>query len=151
MQQWRAGTARIIISYNSSLYLQARYDVASHQVVFNDLINIVAVFIGVPNRLRVNDTNRTLRTSVQATGAIYPNFPSAGEPEFLAALLGIVPQCHGIMIHTTLAPFLPLVGAEKNMPLIMAVCRQNAYSREIAVNVSFFSLPTGTSELFLIV
>jgi len=151
MQQQPTRKANENALENSRLYLQPGYSFAMHQMLLDDLVDICAIAVGIPDRFRVDHAHRPLGTSVQATGTVdtYPALP--GDAQFLAALLCVVTQRHGVMVHAALPARLTLIRAKKDVALVIVLLAQKPYSRDIAVKVSLFSLPAGTSELFLMV
>jgi len=151
MQQQRTQKVNENALENSRLYLQPGYSFAMHKMLLDDLVDICAIAVGIPDRLRVDHAYRPLRTSIQATGTVDPHTPLPGYAQFLDLLLGVVTQRHGIVVHAALPARLTLIGAEKDVALVIVLLPQKPYSRDIAVKVSLFSLPAGTSELFLMV
>ena len=70
----------------------------------NNLIYIFAIYIGIPDRLRINSEHRAFCTTIQATGSIYPYPALAGKAQFLATLLGIIAQPLRTKALATLTP-----------------------------------------------
>ena len=119
-------------------------------MALEDLVKVLPVHIGVPDRLRVDGNHRSSFAPVHAAGGVDADTSRTGQALFLDPLFQVVTNLLCAVLTTAGPAVIPLIGAEENVPLVIAVA-QKPYSREIAVKVSVFSLPTGTSELFLIV
>lgn len=87
-------------------------------MLINDSVNIGAVLVAVPDAFRIDNDDRAFSTSVKASRLIDPGLPGSVNPEFLAALLGVVPHRACIMVLTT-GFVLPPVDAEENMALVV--------------------------------
>ena len=103
----------------SCLYLQAFHNPSILQVFCNYLVDILLIYIGIPDRFRVNSDHRTLCTTVQATGRINPHPALAGKPQFLAALLGIIPQPLSTKTLTAITAVRPQICTKKDMVLVI--------------------------------
>ena len=85
------------------------------EMVRDDLVNVIAIDVGVPNSFWINDDTGSLRTAVEATRTVDPDPARTGETEFLDSPLGIV--AHGLRIVVSaagLAAF-ALVNTEKDV------------------------------------
>ena len=120
------------------------------QMLLDYLVNISPVFIGVPDPFRVDHADGPLRAAIQTTGTIDPDAALPGDSQRLAALFGVVSQAHRVMVHAALTALFTRIRAEKDVSAVKTAIAvfavQKPYSSEIAVKVSVFSLPAGTSE-----
>ena len=101
------------------LYPQALHNPPVLQVLFNNLIDIFPIYIGIPDRFRVNSDHRALRTAVQTAGSINPHPALAGKAQFLATLLGIIAQLLRTKALATFTAISPQVCAKKDMVLVI--------------------------------
>lgn len=85
------------------------------QMLLDDLVDILAVNIAVPDRFRVHDYYRSFRTAIETSRGIDPDATLAAKPQFLAALLGIVTEALRIESLTAVTAIRTQIGAEKNM------------------------------------
>jgi hypothetical protein len=83
----------------------------------DDLIDVLAINIGVPNPLGVNDQHRPLRTAVEAAGFINSHLPHTVDSQLFATVLGIALQILCAVTGTTGLTVRALVEAEKDVAL----------------------------------
>src|SRR5437762_7364572 len=76
----------------SPSHAQALDDAAVLQVFLDDLVDVSAVDIRVPDRVRINDDARTLLAAVEAAGLVDAELARPGEAEFLHAALSVIAQ-----------------------------------------------------------
>lgn len=108
-----ASTGRVLNS-------QALNDITFDQMLIDDFINVVFIDIGIPCFIRVNDDNRPFIAAIKATCIIDTDFFLAAQFQGFNTLLGIVAQLLSAEIVTAFGTALTLIGAEKNMILIIA-------------------------------
>jgi hypothetical protein len=104
----------------SSVDPKAFNDLALSQVRVNNLIDIVLIDKGVPNRFRVNHTDRAGVTSIEASGLINPYLAGARETECLNPGFGVLPHGLAAAIGTARATIVALIEAKKHVALKMA-------------------------------
>jgi len=109
-----------MLQYSTSpSYLQALYNPPVLQVLFDNLIDIFPVYIGIPDRFRVHGNHRTLGTPVQTSGSINPHPALAGKTQRLATLLGVVTQSLCVKALAAFTAIGPQVRAEKDVVLVI--------------------------------
>jgi hypothetical protein len=118
-----AGITKIRVNLRVSRDLQPFHDLPVSQVLFDYLVDILPVNIAVPDRLRVHDHHRSFRTTIQAARGVNPDPTLAGQPQRLAALLGIVAESRCAESLATLTAVFTKIGTEKDM---MSVIRHLA-------------------------
>jgi hypothetical protein len=69
--------------------LQSRYDTPTDEVLFNDLVDVLFINIGIPDVVRINDQNRSVVAAVQAARLVDADLALALEAKLADALLGI--------------------------------------------------------------
>ena len=111
---------------------QAFHDVAFDQMFIDDFIDIIFIDIGVPRFFRVNDDHRAFVTTIQATGIVDADFSLAAQLQRFNALFGIIAQFLRAEIVAAFGIALALIGAEKNMVLIIT----HECSQKIEIGVS---------------
>lgn len=90
-----------------------------HQVLIDDLVNVVLVHIRVPNALRINHDYRAEFTAVETSGAINSQLGFAGEAKRLDASFGVVAHGLGVVIGATSAAVVALVDAEEHVVAVV--------------------------------
>ena len=106
-------------SLGTPLYLQTLHNPPVLQMFINNLIYIFAIYIGIPDRFRVNSEHRAFCTTIQTAGSIYPHPAPAGKTQFLATLLGIIAQPLRTKALATFTAINPQVCAKKDMVLVI--------------------------------
>jgi len=84
-----------------------------HQMLFDDLIHIFAINIGVPDVIRVNHDDWTLGAAIQAACCVDSYFACAGQAHVLYFSLGVSAYLAGIALLTTGLATFTLIGAKK--------------------------------------
>ncbi len=88
------------------------------KVFCNNLVNILPVYIGIPDRLGVHSDYRAFCTAIQATGSINAHPALSRQPQRLAALLGVITQPLCVKALAAISAVSPQIGAEKDMVLV---------------------------------
>ena len=101
------------------LYSQALHNPPVLQMLFNNLIDIFLIYIGIPDRFRVNSDHRAIRTAVQTASSINPYPALAGETQLPATLLGIIAQPLRTKALTTFTAISPQICTKKDMVLVI--------------------------------
>lgn len=82
-----------------------------------NLIDILPVYIAVPDRFGVDDQHRPLVTTVETAGAIDANiFPTGNR---LALLFGIVAQLLSAMFAAAVRAIFAEIGAEEDVVIVI--------------------------------
>ncbi len=84
-------------------------------MLLQDLIDVLAVDVGVPYAFRVDDKDRSFLAAVHAPGRIDAHAALAGKPQCLDPLFGIIPQGARILLLATPPPVGALVRAKKDV------------------------------------
>src|SRR3989449_7415317 len=109
------------------LHAQALDDAAVPQVLLDDLVDVGAVDIGVPDRVRVDHHAGAFLAAIEAPGLVDAHFPGAGKAEFLDALLGVIAHRGGPLVVTAGAPAVALIRSEEHTSELQSrlhlVCR----------------------------
>src|SRR5205823_5524030 len=105
------------------LHAQALDDAAVPQVLLDDLVDVRAVDVGVPDRVRVDHHAGAFFAAIQAPGLVDAHFPGAGKPQLLDPLLGVIAHRGGPLVVAAGAPAVALVAAEKHVPLVVGHAR----------------------------
>ena len=100
---------------SSVLQSQAIYDPAIFQMAVDNLINVLAVHVAVPNSVRVHHQHRSLIAAIKTTRGVHAHTALSGDTQFLAALLRVGAHIQGIEILATGRAALALIAAEENM------------------------------------
>ena len=85
----------------------------------HNLINVIGIHIGVPNRLRVDHCHWACRAAVQTTGLVDADFASARQARRLDLGLAAVKRLLGAVVGAALIAGLALIQTEKDMPLVI--------------------------------
>ena len=88
---------------------------SAHDMLFQDLVDVLAVDVGVPYAFWINDKDRSFLATVHAPSRIDTHTIPAGKPQRLDPLLGIIPQGTRILLLATPPPVGAFVCAEKDM------------------------------------
>lgn len=88
---------------------------STHDVLLQDLVDVLAVDVGVPYAFRVDDQDRSLLAAIHAPGRIDAHPAWAGKSQCLDPLFGIIPQGARILLLATPPPVGALVGAKKDV------------------------------------
>ena len=109
---------------------QALNHIAFDQVFIDDFIDIVFIDVGIPRFFRVNDDDRSLVATIQATGVVDADFFLAAQLQRFNALLGVIAQFLRTEIVATFGAALTLVGAEKDVILVIThECSKKEFER----------------------
>jgi hypothetical protein len=98
---------------------QALHHPPGDQVLFQDLIEIGTVDVGVPSGLGVHHQHRALRAPIEAAGSIDPDPAGARQPQLLGFALEVVTLPPGIALGATLGAVLPDVSAKKDVVFVI--------------------------------
>jgi hypothetical protein len=98
---------------------QALHDAAIDEMLFDNLLDVVAVLIRVPDRVRIHDHNRAFTATIQAAGRIDSHAALARDVEILGATLGILTHFGGGMIFAAHIPVVAVVGAEEHVAFVI--------------------------------
>src|SRR5205085_3832421 len=99
---------------------QALDDAPVHQVLVDDLVDVLLVHARVPDFLRIHDHHRALVAAVQAAGLVDPDLALAVELELLDALLGVFLHRLGAVARAAVFGSLALVEAEEDVVFVEA-------------------------------
>ena len=102
-------------------YQEPLHHIAVFEVRLHDFVNVLLVYIGVPDRLRVDDGNRPGGTTIKATRLVDPDLARPGQASCLDLGFAAVKAGLGALIGTAIFSALALVQAEKNVPLVVRV------------------------------
>jgi hypothetical protein len=83
------------------------------QVAVDDFVEVLRIYVGIPDGLRVDDRDRTQRTPVETAGVVDPDLARAGDAQRLAAPFHIVAGLLGTALIAALTAVVSLVGTEK--------------------------------------
>jgi len=89
-------------------------------VLIDDFVDIGMIDVLVPGLFRIDDQHGPILAAVQAACGVDADLSWPANPQLLAALLGVVAQFLGAAVITGLAPVIALVGAEKDVVLVVA-------------------------------
>ncbi len=84
----------------------------------DDLVDIMFVDIGVPDRFGVDHHHRTFLTAIQATGLVYAHFALAVHIERLDATLGVFLSALGAAFSAACPTIIAHVGTDEHMVLV---------------------------------
>ena len=93
---------------------------ALNEVLIDDFVDIGMIDVLVPGLFRIDDQHGPILAAVQAACRVDTDLSWPANPQLLAALLGVVAQFLGAAVITGLAPIIALVGAEKDVVLVVA-------------------------------
>jgi hypothetical protein len=102
------------------LNFQTFNDIAFDQMLIDDFINVVFIDIGIPGFIRVNHDNRPFIAAIQATCIVDADFLLATQFQGFNTLFGIIAQFLSAEIVTAFGTAFALIGAKKDMILIIA-------------------------------
>jgi len=89
------------------------------QMLANNLFYITLIYIGIPDRIRVYDQHRPLRTTVETPGCIDTDTPLTGDTQFLAASFREIPHAPGIKTLAAVTAIRTQIGTEEHMVAIV--------------------------------
>jgi hypothetical protein len=98
---------------------QAVDNLPAYQVLLKDFLEILAVHIGIPNRLRIDDDYGSLGAPIQAARRVYPDAPWTRDAQILRTALEVTSQILGAALGATLAAIFSAVGAEKDVSAVI--------------------------------
>src|SRR5688572_24761696 len=116
-----ATNSRRVVALNGGPSKAQPFDHAAVlQVLLDDLVDVRAVDVRVPDRVRVDHHARTFLAAVEATRLVDPDLALPGEPELLDALLGVIAQLRRALggAARTVAR-LALVAAEEDVLVVI--------------------------------
>ena len=90
-----------------------------HQMLFDDLVHIFLIDIGIPDPIGINDYYRTLFAAIETPGGIDANRPWTGYAQSLAAQFGVITQLTRIEALTAGAAVFTKIGTEKDVIAIV--------------------------------
>src|SRR5688500_15458659 len=99
---------------------QALDDAAAHEVLLDDLVDVLLVHVRVPGLLGVDHHHRSQLAAVEAAGLVDAHLALAGELELLDALLGVLLHRLGAVAGAAILGGLALVEAEEHVVLVVA-------------------------------
>jgi hypothetical protein len=86
------------------------------QMLFDDLVEIAFIHVGVPGAFGINHDDRTVVAAIHASGGVDTDVVLlVGNPEFLDLVLHVIARFLRAVIVAASAAVFALVGAEKNM------------------------------------
>lgn len=109
---WRKKVGRLS---DSSRQPQPFNDLTRHEVSLQDFLQVLAIDIAIPDRLRIDDDHRTLAATRQTTRAIDPDASFTGDTQFLGPPFEIMTQILGAILGATLAAVLATIGTHKDV------------------------------------
>src|ERR1700693_4674022 len=90
-------------------------------MLFDDLVEIAFIYVGVPGALGINHDDRTFLAAIHASGGVDADFIlGVGNAELLDLVLHVVARLLRAVIVAASAAVLTLIGAEKNMFVVKA-------------------------------
>jgi len=89
-------------------------------MLIDDFVDIGMIHVLIPGFFRIDDEHGSILATVQASRRVDTNLTRPTDTQFLAALLGVVTQLLGAAVIAGLAPIITLVGAEKDVVLVVA-------------------------------
>src|SRR5260221_7634348 len=103
---------------------QAFDDAPVFQVLLDDLVDVGAVHVGVPDGVRIDHHARALLAAVEAAGLVDAHLPLPREAELLHALLGVVAHLRSALVVAADLPAVALVAAEEYVPGVVGHGRE---------------------------
>src|SRR5688572_1279841 len=89
-------------------------------MLVDDLVDVLAIHVGIPDRIGVDHHDRALLAAVEASRLIDAHLAGPGELQALDAVLGVVAHLLRAAAVAALLAFLALVAAEKDMFPVVA-------------------------------
>src|SRR5262245_31572342 len=89
-------------------------------MLLDDLVDVGAVDVGVPDRLRVDHDAGSFLAPVQATRLVDAHLAGTGEAQLLHALLGVVAHVLRALVGAAGLAVGALVAAEEDVSLVVA-------------------------------
>src|SRR5688500_178873 len=89
-------------------------------MLVDELVDVLAVHVGVPDRVGVDHHDRALLAAVEASRLVDAHLAGPGELQALDAILGVVAHFLRAAAVAALLAFLALVAAEENVLAIVA-------------------------------
>src|SRR5690349_18408782 len=99
---------------------QALDDAPVHEVLVDDLVDVVLVHVGVPDLLGIDDDDRPFLAAVEAARLVDADHALAVELELLDALLGVFLHRLGAMAGAAVLGRIALVEAKEDVVLVVA-------------------------------
>jgi len=84
-----------------------------------DLLQVIPIDIAVPDRLRIDDDDRSFATTSQTTSAVDTDAPLSSDAQLLGPRLEIAAQLLGPILGATLTAVLTTVGAHEEVMAII--------------------------------
>jgi len=93
-------------------------------MLVDDLVDVFAVHIGVPDRIRIHHQHRPLFTTIQTAGLVDAHLAGPGQVQLLDALLGVITRSLRADRRAAwpLGIGCALVTAEKQVTLVVTHC-----------------------------
>src|SRR4030095_16355258 len=98
-------------------------EAAIDQMRVDDLVDVMAVHVRVPDRFRVDDDAGTFVAAIQAAGLVDAHLAGAAQAKRLDTFLGVLLHFGRVMTSAAGGAFLALVQAEKHVVLVVAHAR----------------------------
>jgi hypothetical protein len=111
------GATGTILKLNS-IDQQPFDDFTLPEMLLDNVIDILFIYICIPRRFGINDQHRTIFATAQATRKVGPHTTRPGQPSLFDLLLGIIAHLASIESGTTGFARFALVGAKKQMVFI---------------------------------
>src|SRR5262245_47227900 len=89
-------------------------------MLLDDLVDIRAVDVGVPDRLGIDHDAGSFLAAVQAPRLVDAHLARPGETQLLDALLRVVAHAARALVVAAGLAVLALVAAEENVPFVVA-------------------------------
>jgi hypothetical protein len=89
-------------------------------MLLDNLVNIIFVYIGVPDTIGIDHCYRPFFAAIHATGRINPYTAFlAGDTQLLGTLLGVIPHGLRIMIHTAGLAVIAVIDTKEQVVAIV--------------------------------
>ncbi len=93
------------------------------EVLLDDLVDVGAIDVGVPDRVRIDHDAGAFLATVQAAGLVDADLAFAGEPELLHPALGVVADLGCALVVAADPAAVALVAAEENVLCVIGHAR----------------------------
>src|SRR5687767_8411728 len=101
------------------LHPQALDHPSVHYVLFDDLVDVRLVDVGVPDRVGIDDHAGAFLAAVEAARLVHAHLARARQAERLDAALGILAHARRALVVAAGAAAVALVAAEENVSLVV--------------------------------
>src|ERR1700730_9006903 len=109
-----------VVQLTISLDLQPRYYTVVLKMFGNDFVNVFAIRVCVPDRVRVDHEHRALSTTVHTRDLVGKNFSPAREIEPFDSILRVVAHCARAVVVAARLAALALIAAKEHMAPVVA-------------------------------